>query len=113
MAHTLPNDSQYGVHLRSSSASGGQDWVGSIDSNRVMTSQWGKTGNINQYATKKGGPVELSTLKHEKISKGYTQIDEYTPNTGWDSQPITSTDITRKKEPRQYVAPEPVADIFI
>src|SRR5665647_3728249 len=83
MAHPLPTSSQYGVHLRSSSASGGKDWVGSVDNNNVMTSQWGKTGHINQHAEKKGGLPELTLLKHEKIQRGYVQVDEFLPNSGW------------------------------
>ena len=90
MAHNVPPGAIYAVHLRAPSASGGKDWVGSVDSNNVFTSQWGKTGSINQRAEKRGGAVSLGSLQAEKVKKGYQLIDTFTENTGWQTKPHSS-----------------------
>lgn len=90
MAHNVPPGTQYAVHMRTPSSSSGKDWVGSVDANNVFTSQWGKTGSINQRAEKNGGISDLTKVQAEKDNKGYYLIDTFTESTGWQIKPPSS-----------------------
>ena len=83
--HPLPNGTEYGIHLRAPSASGGKDWVGTVTGN-IVTTYWGKTGTIGNHASKTGDRSALNLIIREKVIKGYVQIDEYSFISGWDSQ---------------------------
>jgi hypothetical protein len=77
------------VHLRSPSRSGGKDWVGSITAESEIHTFWGKTGQVNQHAVKKGSHQQLLQLIRSKYAKGYALVDEYRDGSGWSSQAET------------------------
>lgn len=88
MIPNLQPHTTYAVHLRASSTSGGKDWVGSVTSQVEIHTYWGRTGHINQHAAKPGDIAALHKLISQKKNgkDKYTQVDEFTPQNGWQSQ---------------------------
>ncbi len=83
----LANSTTYAIHMRCPSNSGGKDWVGSVTSGGELHTFWGKIGAVNQHAGKMGDMNSLQKIIGEKLSKGYTQVDEYDSRHGnWESQ---------------------------
>jgi hypothetical protein len=64
-----------------------------------MHAFWGKTGQINQRQGKVGDMTKLQALISEKLKKGYTEVDNYDPNRGWQSQ--------QQPAPSQPASPTP------
>lgn len=88
----LPQNTTYAVHLRCPSVSGGKDWVGAVTSNGEIHTYWGKTGLVNQHASKAGNIINLQKIIDEKKNKGYALVDDYDPKTGgWSSQQQKAT----------------------
>lgn len=88
-AHTI-----YAIHLRAASSSGGKDWVGSVTTQGEIHTFWGKTNQINQHAAKPGDLTALRKIISQKQHGKYTQVDEYNPQQGWQSQRDQSTTST-------------------
>ena len=82
----LEKDTLIAFHLRASSVSGGKDWIGSVTAAGALHTRWGKTGQVNQHATKTGSRALLLRSVQEKLGKGYRKIDEYEPGRGWLSE---------------------------
>ena len=76
----IPASATYGIWLRSSSVSGGKDWVCFQTPTGAVTF-WGKTGQVNQSAFNENGKIQ--PLTNSKIQKGYYQIGIWQPATGW------------------------------
>ena len=87
MIPNLQPDTTYAVHLRAPSSSGGKDWIGSVTANGEIHTYWGKTGQINQHAAKPGDISGLLKIIGQKQNgrSHYKQVDEYTPEHGWQS----------------------------
>lgn len=104
MIRQLKPRTLFAVHLQSPSVSGGKDWVGSITAEDEIHSFWGKTGQVNQHAAKKGDHPQLLQLIRSKISKGYVRIDEYRDGSGWRSQ--AGYALAEAQEPKPRNQPE-------
>lgn len=87
MNRALPANVQYGIWLRSPSASGGKDWLGFV-TDRGIIAQWGKTGMVVQSMVLSPRPShpELQQRIDEKLGKGYRLVGEYQPSQGWSHQ---------------------------
>ena len=96
--HPLPNGTEYGIHLRAPTPSGGKEWVGTVTGN-VITTYWGKSGASKNSASKTGDRSKLDSIIAEKLAKGYVQIDEYSFISGWDSEQKTSAPSQRQPPP--------------
>ena len=79
----LEKNTLIAFHLRSPSVSGGKDWIGSVTDSGVLHTYWGKTGRINQHASKAGSRTLLLRIVQEQLNKGYRKIDEYEQGKGW------------------------------
>ena len=86
MIPQLHPESRYAVHLRSPSASGGKDWIGSITTANEIHTYWGKTASVNQHSSRTGTIRELDHIITKKIAKGYREVDRFHRETGWLSQ---------------------------
>jgi hypothetical protein len=84
MSLPIPNNTSYGIWMRSPSSSGGKDWLGFVTDGEVI-SQWGKTGVVNQSKTISDRPsvLDLDRKVREKRAKGYQVLGEYHPGRGW------------------------------
>ena len=88
----------FAVHLQAPSTSGGKDWIGSLTAEDEIHTFWGKTGQVNQHAAKKGDHQHLLQLIRAKYHKGYALIDEYRDGSGWRSQ--AGYELAEDKEPK-------------
>ena len=88
MIPNLPANTTYAVHLRAASSSGGKDWVGAVTAQGEIHTYWGKTGQITQHAGKPGDITTLNKIINQKQhgKDRYSQVDEYDPQHGWQSQ---------------------------
>ena len=109
MIPNLQPNTTYAVHLQAASSSGGKDWVGSITSHVEIHTYWGKTNQINRHAGKPGDATALNKIITQKKQgkDKYYQIDEYTPQQGWQSQRKIAPASTAKP---QKQPPVPIVD---
>ena len=103
--HPLEPGAEYGIHLRATTPSGGKDWVGSIK-NGVITTYWGKTGHINQHASKNGNFGSLQNIVIEKMAKGYIEVDNFNATSGWDSNQPPQGRYTGGDKPPLVLGPD-------
>ena len=87
MIPNLMPDTTYAIHLRARSSSGGKDWVGSVTSHGEIHTFWGKTGKINQHASKPGDISALFKIINQKEDgkDHYKVVEEFTAEHGWQS----------------------------
>jgi len=107
MIPNLQPNTTYAVHLRAASTSGGKDWVGSVTAQGEIHTYWGKTGQINQHAGKPGDAQALNKIISQKMNgkDRYTQIDEYYPQQGWQSQRKQTSAPSQPKASKPVAAP--------
>lgn len=109
MINNLPTNAIHAVHLRAPSSSGGKDWVGSVTSTGEIHTYWGRTGTINQHASKRGNISELHQIVSSKKSgrDQYVMVDEFDMQHGWHSQKTHAADpsVTKQKKPEQLLTP--------
>lgn len=114
MIPNLPPNTTYAIHLRAASASGGKDWVGSVTSQGEIHSYWGKTGQIIQHAAKRGDITALNKIITQKQhgKDNYSQVDEYDPKQGWQSQRKQTLEPPQQKPPQPKAQPvrAPIVD---
>ena len=96
------SDVESAVHLRFTRPDGSsKDWIGSITTGGVVRTYWGKTGAVNQTASKpQQTHTEFGRLIQEKLQKGYVEIDSYSDVTGWSSSKTQVKPDPPKKTPK-------------
>lgn len=108
MIPKLKPNTTFAIHLRAATATGSKDWIGSVTSQGEIHTYWGKTGQINQHAGKKGDFAALNQIIDKKVNGAnrYQKVDEYHPRLGWESQRNSPQQSEPKK--RSQTSPEPV-----
>jgi len=87
MRPRLPPGTTHAVHPRAPSVTGGKDWVGSVTDRGELHTRWGRTGHLNQALVKPGSLADLTRWVGQKLRRGYTRIDAYDAERGWESEP--------------------------